>query len=300
MNNANCNIILDLLPGYIENDVTEDTKRFIENHLRECDRCRNILHEMKQDIIQEQDKIEYDTKVETEKIKKVKRNLKIHKNILVISSIVLLLLSIIFLYNQFNKSLYDKIQETYAKNQSLNNYHITQNVTYKNLVDGNGNFNFVTQLYCKDGNFKSSTYNADISLEVPIEIVYGEIYSREYTSIHVPNNEMVKIYNSNNLIPNELNGYKALIDNFKNQDLEIRIFQEKEWYVYTNKYQSGHIEYWIDKEQLSNIRMIESYNDYYRETSYIFEKNTATDEKMEINYDTTNFECKEINSKGIN
>lgn len=38
-----CNIVIDLLPLYAEDMVSEETKRFIEDHLSSCDGCRREL-----------------------------------------------------------------------------------------------------------------------------------------------------------------------------------------------------------------------------------------------------------------
>lgn len=61
MNNVNCNIIKDILPLYIDNLISEDTRKFVENHIQNCDECRKELSLLKTDlnvpeaIINEQD-----------------------------------------------------------------------------------------------------------------------------------------------------------------------------------------------------------------------------------------------------
>ena len=46
----NCKIIQDLLPNYIEKLTNNDTNQFIEEHLNECDVCREIYNNMKKDV----------------------------------------------------------------------------------------------------------------------------------------------------------------------------------------------------------------------------------------------------------
>ena len=46
----NCKIVQDLLPNYIENLTNEETKNFIEEHLKECNECKNILENMQKEI----------------------------------------------------------------------------------------------------------------------------------------------------------------------------------------------------------------------------------------------------------
>ena len=47
MKNKDCNLVRDLLPNYIENLTNNDTNLFIENHLKECSECTDILNSMK-------------------------------------------------------------------------------------------------------------------------------------------------------------------------------------------------------------------------------------------------------------
>lgn len=45
-----CNIIEDLLPLYIDDMVSEDSRQLVEEHLKECAACRKMLDEMKKRI----------------------------------------------------------------------------------------------------------------------------------------------------------------------------------------------------------------------------------------------------------
>ena len=37
-----CNIIEDLLPLYVDDAVSEDSRQLVEEHLKECASCRKI------------------------------------------------------------------------------------------------------------------------------------------------------------------------------------------------------------------------------------------------------------------
>lgn len=50
MNKANCNIVKDILPLYIENVVSEDTKAFVEEHLQNCDACKKEVSLLKSSL----------------------------------------------------------------------------------------------------------------------------------------------------------------------------------------------------------------------------------------------------------
>lgn len=49
-----CNIILDILPLYVENMVTSDTADFVEEHLKSCEACRKEYERTREEIRPEQ------------------------------------------------------------------------------------------------------------------------------------------------------------------------------------------------------------------------------------------------------
>ncbi|MCR5481756.1 MAG: DUF4825 domain-containing protein [Clostridia bacterium] len=49
-NEISCNIIKDLLPLYIEGLTSEESNSLIEEHLKECEACRELYEEMKKDM----------------------------------------------------------------------------------------------------------------------------------------------------------------------------------------------------------------------------------------------------------
>lgn len=50
MNKSNCNIIKDILPLYIDEVVSKDTKTFVEEHLATCENCKAEAEKMAEDI----------------------------------------------------------------------------------------------------------------------------------------------------------------------------------------------------------------------------------------------------------
>ncbi len=46
MNKFECDLVADLLPGYIENRCSLQTKAYIEDHIKSCDECRKIYKAM--------------------------------------------------------------------------------------------------------------------------------------------------------------------------------------------------------------------------------------------------------------
>ena len=48
MEKINCNVIQDILPLYIDDVVSDDTKELVEEHLQNCEICQRVYHETKQ------------------------------------------------------------------------------------------------------------------------------------------------------------------------------------------------------------------------------------------------------------
>lgn len=72
MSKVSCNIIKDLLPSYLEDICSEDTKKFVNSHLKECEDC-NALTKMMQrtEFVSEQ----ADRKI-VDSMKKVKKHIR--------------------------------------------------------------------------------------------------------------------------------------------------------------------------------------------------------------------------------
>lgn len=50
MTNHTCAIVRDLLPSYIDDICSEESRQFVEEHVGSCDSCRNILVTMKSEV----------------------------------------------------------------------------------------------------------------------------------------------------------------------------------------------------------------------------------------------------------
>ena len=49
MDNKECNIVRDLLPNLVENLITDDSKHFVQNHISNCSKCKEILEMLQKD-----------------------------------------------------------------------------------------------------------------------------------------------------------------------------------------------------------------------------------------------------------
>ena len=78
-NKKDCRIVQDLLPNYIEGLTNGETNQYIEEHLKECEECKQVLENMKKDYNLTDTKRE---KREVNFLKKYRNKMKILKIIL--------------------------------------------------------------------------------------------------------------------------------------------------------------------------------------------------------------------------
>ncbi|MBR4296477.1 MAG: zf-HC2 domain-containing protein [Clostridia bacterium] len=87
----NCKVIEDLLPLYSDNICSDESRKLLEEHLQECDKCRSLIKNM--DLIQ----ITHIKKDETEKAAIIKKGFKkIHKRWIASLIAVFMLIPVIF------------------------------------------------------------------------------------------------------------------------------------------------------------------------------------------------------------
>lgn len=87
MKKISCNIIKDILPLYLDGVVSDDTKKMIEEHLKECNQCRNEAVKLKQDVVLPASKSV--RLAETEVMKGLKRKLFRKKFFVSVISVIL-------------------------------------------------------------------------------------------------------------------------------------------------------------------------------------------------------------------
>ena len=81
-----CNIVQDLLLGYVDEILTEDSKEFVEKHIKECKECEGKFNEIERDI-EQNDK--YNEGKEVEYLKNVKKKISRKNKYMIVISIIL-------------------------------------------------------------------------------------------------------------------------------------------------------------------------------------------------------------------
>lgn len=105
-NNRYCSMIEDLLPLYVEDLISEDTKKEIETHLKNCNKCSEILKTIQQDEVFDIEKtMQENSDIETKEkeikcIKNIKRKIGL-KIIISIAITCIVLLVGINLWNTY-------------------------------------------------------------------------------------------------------------------------------------------------------------------------------------------------------
>ena len=152
-----CEIVQDLLLGYVDGVLNEESKKLVEKHLSECEKCRKKLEDIRKDIKEN----ENNQKKEIDYLKKIRRKSRI-KSILIALGIILLILLGIYLYQLITIC---NISNKAENSLSSNNF-------YKETTDiiGEGE-TVVTRMYYKDGKYKSVS---EIYTEEGIETKFTE------------------------------------------------------------------------------------------------------------------------------
>ena len=92
--NISCNIIKDLLPGYIDGVLSEDGINVVKAHIEECEKCNRVYREMEEEL---NTGIEAKEQIALDGFKKVRRRTGMLKiALLAVTSLLLFLLLSVF------------------------------------------------------------------------------------------------------------------------------------------------------------------------------------------------------------
>lgn len=276
-----CDIVKDLAAPYVENLINSKSKKFVEEHLKNCDNCKKYYNDINSNILNESHNEKIKEKQELDFLKKIRKNMSILKIILfvILTIIIVVILSIFIKCQTITKIVndaYDQIE--YLK--TLNNYKLVEKTITTNYPD-NDTSEIIATYYYKDGKYKNEYGNTTCYYE-----------DNSYNKIYVYLDLKQIDYHTQNFIENnkgetfetfyEIISYKQLSGLF-NLLLSIRTdkFNGIDCYVIRNGNNNNYREIWIDKETNTVLRRIEeNYSKYYRETIYTLVENQVTDEDV--------------------
>ena len=135
-----CKIVQDLLLGYVDNVLNEESKKVVEKHLSECDMCQKRLKDIKKDI--EDNEITQEKQIDYLKKIRIKNRIK---SIVTAIGILFLIGFIIFLRNFIIVSVLANKAEKSLTSDNFYKESIQRMSSDKTLV---------LKEYYKDGNYK--------------------------------------------------------------------------------------------------------------------------------------------------
>lgn len=253
-----CEIVQDLLLGYVDEILNKESKSLVEKHLSECENCRERLKEIREDINGNQN----NQKREIDYLKRIRIKSKI-KSVIIAISIILIVIFILYM-NKFIKI--SVMMNKADKTLEAQNYY-----SEKQEIIGDGKV-AISKLYYKNGKYKNiNEIYSDEGTKIQ-SIVYGEVGKDERTEIDesskkkiIRKGEISKTFNTEENIKcyrfgeeerNSLlaNLGKAFIMSIDTDTYDVG----KEYYILRNQFeQDKRWEVWIDKETGLVIREIQ-------------------------------------------
>ncbi len=255
-NKKDCKIIIDLLPAYIDNLLSEESKNLVENHLKTCETCQKTYSEMTSEIQKEDIQNTENIKI----IKKYKRKIKILKTLIVVAILVVLVIGLSIL--GFRYSI--------VKNALLRNIHydVGGNFRIEEYEDSIERYEYhITTYFAKD-KMKKVKGNQVLEYWEDNEHYYIDEENKTYfikneniyenNTIHIP---ILVLPEMENLVDekgiNSLSILKFLLDS--NITIQKEGFRAKEYYIIKDM-QKG-IKVYFDKDTFFAERVVKSSNE---------------------------------------
>ncbi len=304
-----CEIVQDLLLGYIDDVLNEESKRLVEKHLIECEGCQRKLKEIKTDI----NETEKSQQKEIDYLKKIRRKSKI-KSLLIVLGIIILFLLMLYLIKFIKVN--DFMNKAKISLQSDNIYKETRQIVDDNKVwilkeyYKDGKYKSVDELYTEEGIKTKTTMYAEEGTDVIYTI------SEDENIVKVQKGKFAEFKNKSLInvpfVGNRQNLFAILgtayIMSIETDNYDVG----REYYVLKNQFENvQRWEIWIDKETGLPIReinknaskeffigtdIVKSVRDNTQEFKYEF--NIVTDADVTIP-DFSNYEVEYVKSEEI-
>lgn len=254
-NKKDCKIVIDLLPAYIDNLLSEESKNLVENHLKTCKACQKAYTEMNSEIQKEDLQNTENIKI----IKKYKRKIKTLKILVILTIVILLIigLSIIgFRYSIVKNALSRNI-----------NYDVGGNFRIEEYEDSIERYEYHTTTYFSEGKMKKVKGNDVLEYWEGNEHYYIDNDNKTYfiknenilenNNINIPIlvlPEMENLVDENGI--NHLSILKFIFDS--NITIQKEGFRAKEYYIIKDM-QKG-IKVYFDKDTCFAERIVKGSN----------------------------------------
>ena len=289
-----CDIVKDLLPNYIEGILSDNSKEFVDKHIKTCKYCKETL-----DMLKNGEKIE-EARKQAEDMAEIDYLKQYNKKINILKTIATMLLGFIIIMWGVLIVRYVQNKRDYAEGEyiynimntacnTMKNYNQNNNYIFTREEITNGKITETLQVYRKGDLYKEVRKFHDKYKEFKnLKVEDYETYAiktedmimtmttydngEDYTSGGYLNNDTYT-YNNFAYFP-EIAPLREYFENYKIVDfsnLEIREeeHQGKEYYVINNTINH---EFWIEKD-----KMIVTYEKYTSEDCIIENKYSIED-----------------------
>lgn len=287
-----CKVVEDLLFGYVDKTLNNESKKMVENHLKDCKDCKEKLNE----ILEENKQNEKIQLKEIDYLKKIKTENRI-KSILIAIGIIILILLLLYLIKFIRIS---NIMGKAEKSLKSQNYYCE-----KQENSGEDSVSF-SKTYYKDGKYKRTNEIYSDNGKELVSTEYGEVGSDERKIVN-ERDKIVTVYKGD--ISKILNKEESVkFDRFSLEErkmvyanlgkaflmsVELDSYDSnKEYYILRYKFDKKNTwEVWLDKETGLVIREInrDSSKLYFPGTD-IVKKESDIIEKYKYDFDIVNDE----------
>lgn len=300
-----CEIVKDLLPNYVENLLSSETRKYVDEHLDSCGKCRYIFKLMKDEKINGKTKEDQENQIEFDYLKKYKKRTIILKMIALIFVFIILFggMLLIIKYNKINNVI-NSVNIKGEELKELNNY--TMYVTSHEInFKTNKEAFYYNEYYYKDGKYKEVFTCQGITFNFAVNgktVKYGSIGDNKQISIDESYNSIInytynytpvskgkyikKEYESLYFYPKNAGFYTLLGKASLAFQYKIRNdrFNGIECYVLRIEDKEGYNETWINKENgLPTRKVRENYGQFYDERIVTLYIGNVKDEDVEFN-----------------
>lgn len=286
-----CNIVKDLSSLHVENMLSEDSKNFVDNHLKTCKECTKYYSDLNSVFLKDEKENKVNDKIEVDHLKKINKKMNILKWILFgIIVLILILMLYFFVKNAYIDSINDlSIVKILDMQKNSDNYKYVQKITRINKQTNETSVIEVVHYY-KDGKHKevvSSLVNGEMKEET---IFFIDDYAYEKTTVF---HSLKQIDHQKQDFIQERRGdfLDIIISRVMLLDAGVHRlglttrtenFDGKECYVVSDVYDYSYRENYIDKNTGDLIRVIDGSENFSNEELFTLTEGVVTDEDVDI------------------
>lgn len=294
MENKECKVVQDLLPNYIEKLTSEETNKFIEEHLKTCPECQAMLESMKAEI--KIDTVKQDDR-EVEYIKKFNVKFKKVEYKLFVLIYTILAILIVGTVGFFGRKyiIFQDLAKKAEEIQKISNYHVKSSKFYGLNLDHIDRYVEKREEWFKDNVCYITYIDENEFTTILKDNMFYQYMNNELTYLDSMDDYVIGLHNG--LLFDEIELLKSKTSIFTHY-LSDAIINGKECYQIRENDLAGSILY-IEKETGLVIRSEHrsgfSTNDEYQSTvtDYKYEFDCVTDEELDSKIKQLETACQE-------